>query len=172
MNKRNWILALTVALCLLAFTGCGEKEKTEEGAVLATTEAAKMEAETENTADKRQQFEELMRENTSLWNTYHALLQEVAYYDVLQQDEVAAETSYKSAEEKLNETREERPLRFRPSASFEVAEATEEELPEIPDEELDQWIRDLTEQNDNIREQIEILEPKAEGLRERYGAEN
>lgn len=73
-----------------------------------------------------------------------------------------------AAEEKLNDTMETTPVRIREPQSF-SAETEPEEIPDIPDEELDDWIADLTEQNANIQEQLDLLTGSRDALKERYG---
>ena len=163
-----------ITLAAAFFAGCG-KEAAAEMSVTETAVSAETAADENGGAgsevNQRQQYEDLMRENDALWKEYNAILQEISYYDVLRQDEIAGERAYKSAEEKLNETREERPLRFRPVQDFNVTDETEAVIPEIPEEELDQWIADLTEQNETIREQIGLIKGTRDALKERYGAE-
>ena len=169
MNKRvikHLLLLGGLVMTLLVFAGC---QKEPETAAPAVTETASTEASTDDTAAKRAQYEELMRENTSLWNTYHEVLQEIAYYDTLQQQETAKETTFVSAEEKLNQTREENPIYLRVDENFSAEPETEEVIPDIPDEELDAWISELTEQNQTISEQLSLLTLKRDALKARYG---
>ncbi len=60
------------------------------------------------------------------------------------------------------------PVRVREPQSFSV-ESDTEEIPEIPDEELDEWITELTEQNESIKEELDLLAAKRDVLRGRYG---
>jgi len=170
MNKKGLLLLGGMLAMVSLYAGCGTDTK---GAAPAVTEKISVEtgtdANVDGMAEKRTLYEELMRENTSLWNSYNEVLQEVAYYDTLQQQEVAKETTYVSAEDKLNQTREENPLRFRVEESFPSEPETEEVIPEIPDEELDTWISDLTEQNQAISEQLSLLTPRRDALKARYG---
>ena len=172
-KRRNFLLFAGLVLCAALAAGCGKESG--EPAMAVTEEAApeKEEASSgskteEDLSAKRQQYESLMRENTALWNTYHAVLQEAAYYDLMEQEELAAETEYRSAEEKLNDTMETTPVHVREPQTF-SAEADTEEIPEIPDEELEEWISDLTEQNESIKEELNLLTEKRDILKARYG---
>ena len=131
MNKRaikHLLLLGGLIMMLPVFAGCG---KETEGATPASTETAAAQTPgTDDTAAKRAQYEELMRENTSLWNSYNEVLQEIAYYDTFQQQDTAKETTYVSAEEKLNQTREENPIRLRVDVNFSAEPETEEVIPD------------------------------------------
>ena len=169
MNKMKIYKRLVITLCLMLvsimfFTGCGKKDETVETAEKITeTETAE-----ETPEQKRAHFEELYKENAVLWNDYNDILQEIAYYESVYHEDLADQYEFKTAEEKLNETREDNPLRFKPVKEFHT-EVGEIEIPEVADAELDKWISDLTEQNATIKEQTDLLIPTRDALKDKYG---
>ncbi|MCR4754770.1 MAG: hypothetical protein K5868_04470 [Lachnospiraceae bacterium] len=169
MNKMKIYKRLVITLCLMLvsimfFTGCGKKDETVETAEKITeTETAE-----ETPEQKRAHFTELYKENALLWNDYNDILQEIAYYESVYHEDLADQFKFKTAEEKLNQTREDNPLRFRPVKEFHT-EVGEIEIPEVTDAELDKWISDLTEQNATIKEQSDLLIPTRDALKDKYG---
>ncbi len=169
MNKMKIYKRLVITLCLMLvsimfFTGCGKKDETVETAEKITeTETAE-----ETPEQKRAHFEELYKENAVLWNDYNDILQEIAYYESVYHEELADQFEFKTAEEKLNQTREDNPLHFRPVKEFHT-EVGEIEIPDVADAELDKWISDLTEQNVTIKEQTDLIIPTRDALKDKYG---
>lgn len=165
VNKTKILRRLLISLCLILvsamfFSGCGKKKADKE-----TTELTE-----ETPEQKRAHFEELYKENAVLWNDYNDILQEIAYYESVYHEELADQFEFKTAEEKLNQTREENPIHLRPVKEFHT-EVGDIEIPKVTDAELDKWIADLTEQNATITEQTELLIPTRDSLKERYGVE-
>lgn len=168
MNKMKIYKRLLVSVCMMlacvmTFAGCGKK-KTE--ATEATDNATEVSEETPE--QKRAHFEELYKENAVLWNDYNDILQEIAYYESVYHEDLADRYEFKTAEEKLNRTREDDPLRFRPVKEFHT-EVGEIEIPNVTDAELDKWINDLTEQNATIKEQTDLIIPTRDALKDKYG---
>ena len=181
-------LVLTGMLLISAiiFTGCGKQPSDNadlsaeiEGTETQTvTESADTSAEAKDGNDKKEEtieekrahFADLYKENAVLWNDYNDIIQEIAYYESVYHDEIAAESSFKSAADKLKETREDNPIRLRPVKDFHT-EVGEVQVPEIADEELDKWIAELEEQNNTIREQTDFLIPRRDAVKAYYGAE-
>ncbi len=168
MNKMKIYKRLVITLCLMlacvmTFAGCGKKK-------MEATEATEnaIEVSEETPEQKRAHFEELYKENAVLWNDYNDILQEIAYYESVYHEEIADRYEFKTAEEKLNRTREDDPLRFRPVKEFHT-DIGEIEIPNVTDAELDKWINDLTEQNATIKEQTDLIIPTRDALKDKYG---
>ena len=171
MNKHKIYKRMTIAVYLMSviivtLTGCGkEKAQTTE----ATEHVTEVTEITEVTPEqKSEHFNELYRENAVLWNDYNDILQEIAYYESVYHEEVAAQSEFMSAEDKLEQTREDNPLHFRPVKEFHT-EVGEIEVPDVADAELDKWISDLTEQNETIKEQTDLIIPTRDALKDKYG---
>ncbi len=159
----------------LILTGCGKEadetpaESTKEVSVAESN--LKEASETETVEEKRKRFEELFVENNKLWNEYCAVLQEVAYYDTVNQAEIGENFQFVSARDKLEQTRDEKPLWLRPVKDFSVEQEETVEIPYVGDGALDEWIADLTEQNQTISEEKELLEKSRDALKSSYGVE-
>jgi hypothetical protein len=168
--KKTAVFICLITLCAMAVSGCGKKQ--EENTVTDTANNSKeavAEAPKElTTEEKRAKFEELYRENAVLFNDYNDILQEIAYYESVYHQDIADKYEFKTAEEKLNETRQDRPLRYRPIKEFHT-EVGEIVIPDVSDSELDKWIDDLTGQNATIKEQTELLIPKRNTVKDQYG---
>ena len=159
----------------LILAGCGKEadetpaESTKEVSVAESN--LKETSETETVEEKRKRFEELFVENNRLWNEYCAVLQEVAYYDTVNQAEIGENFQFVSARDKLEQTRDEKPLWLRPGKDFSVEQEETVEIPYVVDGALDEWIADLTEQNQTISEEKELLEKSRDALKSSYGVE-
>nr|WP_297708616.1 hypothetical protein [uncultured Butyrivibrio sp.] len=159
----------------LILAGCGKEadetpaESTKEVSVAESN--LKETSETETVEEKRKRFEELFAENNRLWNEYCAVLQEVAYYDTVNQAEIGENFQFVSARDKLELTRDEKPLWLRPVKDFSVEQEETVEIPYVGDGALDEWIADLTEQNQTISEEKELLEKSRDALKSSYGVE-
>ncbi len=168
--KKTAVVICLIMLCAMAVSGCGKKQ--EENTVTDTANNSKeavAEAPKElTTEEKRAKFEELYKENAVLFNDYNDILQEIAYYESVYHQDIADQYEFKTAEEKLNETRQDRPLRYRPIKEFHT-EVGEIVIPDVADSELDKWIDDLTGQNATIKEQTELLIPKRDAVKDQYG---
>lgn len=168
--KKTAVFICLITLCAMAVSGCGKKQ--EENTVTDTANNSK-EAVTEapkelTTEEKRAKFEELYRENAVLFNDYNDILQEIAYYESVYHQEIADQYEFKTAEEKLNETRQDRPLRYRPVKEFHT-EVGEIVIPDVADSELDKWIDDLTGQNATIKEETELIASHRDVVKDKYG---
>lgn len=169
MNKTKIYKRMIIAVCLMSvsimvLSGCGKKADTAE-TVENITETDTAE---ETPEQKKAHFEELYKENAVLWNDYNDILQEIAYYESVYHEDLADQYEFKTAEEKLNETREDNPLRFKPVKEFHT-EVGDIEIPGVAEAELDKWISDLTEQNATIKEQTDLLIPTRDALKDKYG---
>ncbi len=168
--KKTAVFICLITLCAMAVSGCGKKQ--EENTVTDTANNSKeavAEAPKElTTEEKRAKFEELYRENAVLFNDYNDILQEIAYYESVYHQDIADQYEFKTAEEKLNETRQDRPLRYRPVKEFHT-EVGEIVIPDVSDSELDKWIDDLTGQNATIKEETELIASHRDVVKDKYG---
>ena len=168
--KKTAVFICLITLCAMAVSGCGKKQ--EENTVTDTANNSKeavAEAPKElTTEEKRAKFEELYRENAVLFNDYNDILQEIAYYESVYHQDIADQYEFKTAEEKLNETRQDRPLRYRPIKEFHT-EVGEIVIPDVADSELDKWIDDLTGQNATIKEETELIASHRDVVKDKYG---
>ena len=168
--KKTAVVICLIMLCAMAVSGCGKKQ--EENTVTDTANNSKeavAEAPKElTTEEKRAKFEELYRENAVLFNDYNDILQEIAYYESVYHQDIADQYEFKTAEEKLNETRQDRPLRYRPVKEFHT-EVGEIVIPNVADSELDKWIDDLTGQNATIKEETELIASHRDVVKDKYG---
>ncbi len=163
--KKTAVFICLITLCAMAVSGCGKKKADTAETVEKITETDTAE---ETPEQKRAHFEELYKENALLWNDYNDILQEIAYYESVYHEELADQFEFKTAEEKLNQTREDNPLHFRPVKEFHT-EVGEIEIPDVADAELDKWISDLTKQNGTIKEQTDLIIPTRDALKDKYG---